>query len=44
MALHSAIKGKLICVIGDEVGTHITLFGKKELDTYIFTFNGSVSL
>jgi hypothetical protein len=28
MALHSAIKGKLICVIGDEVGTRKILFGK----------------
>jgi hypothetical protein len=36
MALHSAIKGKLLAVIGDEVGRHIMLFGKQNwVHTYI---------
>jgi len=29
MTLHSAIKGKLVSVIGDEVGLHIILVGKQ---------------
>jgi len=29
MTHHSAIKGKLVSVIGDEVGLHIILFGKE---------------
>ena len=45
MALHSAIKGKLVSVIGDEVGIHIILFGKQNwMLTYIRPFHGFISL
>jgi hypothetical protein len=45
MALHSAIKGKLVSVIGDEVGIQIILFGKQTwIHTYVRTFHGSISL
>jgi hypothetical protein len=40
MALHSAIKGKLVSVIGDEVGIHIILFGQQNwIHTYVHSMD-----
>jgi len=40
MTHHSAIKGKLVSVIGDEVGLHIILFGKRNwIHAYVYSMD-----